>query len=72
MFLKSALKPINIAVTVLAALSALPCLYIFIIEGFSFKYIEADTLVYFFFFLAVFIFSLLLKWLITTIIKNIV
>lgn len=72
MFLKSALKPINIVVTILATLSAFFCLLLFINEGFSFRFIEARTLVYFFFSLAIFIFSLLFKWLISTIIKNIV
>lgn len=72
MFLKSALKPINIVVTILATLSAFFCLCLFINEGLSFRFIEAGTLVYFFFSLAIFIFSLLFKWLISTIIKNIV
>ena len=70
MFLKQALKSINIVVTILAILSASFCFYIFFNKSYAFFFDEFETLVYFFFSLAIFIFSLLFKWLVVTIIKN--
>ena len=70
MLLNSALKPINFVVTILMILSAIASAYFAITGGPIVNFRQIDCTPYLLFFAAIFIFSLLLKWLIVTIIKN--